>query len=232
MELKPVVNWDLGKTLETFRSGNFHGVYRGVELQKSDDDLQRYAELVDISQPDLVIETGTRAGGSALWFKHELDLQVVTIDLMAPAGRGSTPVSLRGSEPGLEVVKGSSISLDVVNHVRPFLEGKRVMVSLDADHHSPHVQAEIATWAEFVSPGCYLVVEDACFDLFARAGLTDEARIGGGKIPEYGGALDAIERTLGMPTHVSQQFERDTSLEAISPVSHSPVGWWRRHDGV
>lgn len=225
--LEPAPNWDLQATLDTFRNGTFHGVYKGLELQKSDDDLDRYRTLVAESQPDLLIETGTRAGGSALWFHDELDLQVVSIDIVPQFSRGAP----RGK--WLEFVIGSSIGDAAVRHVAEKLakdKGKRVMVSLDADHHSPHVQAEISTWAQFVTPGCYLVVEDACFDLFARAGLNDEARIGGSRIPEYGGALDAIERCLEMPTHVGSQFYRDHWLEQQTSVSHSPVGWWRRAD--
>ena len=76
-KLNPHPTWDLGQTYQTFTKGTFHGVIMGVEIQKSDDDLLRYQEIVDISQPDIVIETGTRAGGSAVWFHRELQLQVI-----------------------------------------------------------------------------------------------------------------------------------------------------------
>ena len=229
MELNPLPSWDLDATLATFRNGTFHGVFKGLELQKSDDDLERYRTLVDESNPDLLIETGTRAGGSALWFHDELNLQVLSIDVAPQFSRGAP----RGKY--LEFLVGSSLGDAAVRHVAEKLakdKGLRVMVSLDADHHSPHVQAEISTWAPFVSPGCYLVVEDACFDLFARKGLKDEARIGGSKIPEIGGTLDALERNFGVPTYVSTLFWRDQWLEAQTPVSHSPVGWWRRHESA
>jgi cephalosporin hydroxylase len=108
------------------------------------------------------------------------------------------------------------------------------MVSLDSDHHSAHVQAEIDLLGrQFVTPGCYLVVEDGCFDLFARDGQIDRARVGGSRIPEFGGPLDAIERQLGgdLPNPMTADlFWRDESVEALSPVSHSPCGWWRRHE--
>ncbi len=229
MELNPLPSWDYQATLDTFRNGTFHGVYKGLELQKSDDDLERYRTLVDESNPDLVIETGTRAGGSAVWFHDELNLQVVSIDVAPQFSRGAP------SRRGLEFLIGSSIGDAAVKHVAERLakdKGLRVMVSLDADHHSPHVQAEIHTWAQFVSPGCYLVVEDACFDVFARKGDKEAARVGGSRIPEVGGTLDALERCFGVPTHVGTQFWRDAWLEQQTPVSHSPVGWWRRHDGV
>lgn len=227
--LNALPSWDLPATWATFENDAFHTDHNGIELQKTLDDLDRYRELIEISQPDIVVETGTRAGGSAAWFRDEMNLRVVTIDVVPPSRRGSGPISLVGSAPGLTVVTGSSIDPNVRDAVLPLLDGKRVMVSLDADHHSVHVQAEIALWAGLVSPGCYMVVEDACFDLFDRAGFPQHARIGGAKIPEYGGALDAIERTLAMPTHLSSLFWRDEALEGRTPVSHSPAGWWRRH---
>ncbi len=227
--LAPVPNWDTDATWATFENGNFHGMIGGLEIQKSADDLERYRELVEISQPDVIVETGTRAGGSAVWFQRELGLQVVSIDRSPQFTRGKPRATGLG-KPGIEFVIGDSADLGVAARVLPLLYGKRVMVSLDADHHEAHVVNEILLWADIVSPGCYLVVEDACFDMFARAGHPDRARVGGSRIPEEGGALAAIERTLGPGGVYADSFWRDEDVEAITPVSHSPVGFWRKHD--
>ncbi len=227
--LTPVPNWDLEATWATFQHGTFHGVIAGLEIQKSADDLERYRWLVDTSQPDIVIETGTRAGGSAVWFQRELGLQVISIDRSPQFTRGVPQVTGLG-KPGIKFILGDSADPAMMSQVLPDLRGKRVMVSLDADHHSVHVQREIALWSEVVSPGCFLVVEDGCFDLFARAGHGERARVGGSRIPEVGGALAAIERTLGPGGVYADSFWRDESIEAITPVSHSPVGFWRKHD--
>lgn len=222
IDVKPVQSWDIAATNQTFVDGTFHGVVMGVEIQKCDDDLLRYRDAVEYSRPDVIIETGTRAGGSALWFHKELGLEVISIDVSPQFTRGEP---YRG--PGIQWIRGSSIDLGVVKHVLPLITGKRVMVSLDADHHSPHVQAEMATWAPYVSPGCYLVVEDGCFDMFHRSGMPDRARIGGSKIPEIGGPMHAIERSS---IAMSYGWARDEDLEALTPVSHSPGGWWCRAD--
>lgn len=225
--IRPVPEWDLGQTWLTFANGTYHGVIAGVEIQKSDDDLQRYREAIETSQPDIIVETGTRAGGSALWFHREMGLQVVSIDVCPEFTKRGQPPHLGA---GIDWIRGSSIANDVVEQVIPHLKGKRVMVSLDSDHHTAHVQAEIRLWSQFVTPGCYLVVEDACFDLFHLNGHTDWARVGGARIPEYGGPLDAIEKTLARPWFTTSAFWRDESLEAITPISHSPCGWWRREE--
>jgi hypothetical protein len=77
-----------------------------------------------------------------------------------------------------------------------------------------------------------MVVEDACFDLFHRAGMSDRARIGGSRIPEIGGALLAIEDHVLLPDfgELHGKFWRDEALEGRTPISHSPAGWWRKHE--
>lgn len=218
--LTPLPGWDSNATWETFPNGTFHQNYMNLELQKTTDDLRRYAELVDISQPDLVIETGTRQGGSALFFHRELNLQVITIDIAPQFDRNGMPPWNGG---GITWFRGSSINSDLVSQVTPLLQGKRVMVSLDSDHHSPHVQAEMAIWGGMVSPGCYLVIEDACFEQWEP----ERARIGGSRIPEIGGPQHAMI-TQGIGLGRASMFWRDEELENLTPISHSPMGWWRR----
>lgn len=218
LETTALDSWDKAATLATFHNGSFATEFAGRELQKHEADLMRYREAVEISQPDLLIETGTRAGGSALWFHYELGLQVLTID-PSPGWGMKGPID----RPGVRSIRGSSIASDVFNEVLSWIDGYDVMVSLDSDHHSPHVQCEIALYGPLVSSGCYLVVEDACFDLFDG----DERRRGGYHIPEIGGPLDAI-RKAGL--EANSKWTRDTHLESAYKVSHSPAGWWRRND--
>lgn len=214
--LEPLASWDAEATWELFDAGTFHVEHAGVELQKSEHDLLRYRELIETSQPDIVVETGTRAGGSALWFRDQ-GLQVVTIDRQ-PQFDHPPYVG-----PGVEWVTGNSLASSVINRVAPLLRGKRVMVSLDSDHHRGHVLNEMMIWGQFVSPGCYIVIEDGCFDLWEP----ERARRGGRRIPEEGGALAAMRES---DIEYSRGFWRDASLEGRSSISHSPCGWWRAHE--
>lgn len=224
--LAPLESWSSEQTWETFTNGLFHGSIRGVEVQKSPDDLERYRVAAEsLDRLDLVVETGTRAGGSAIFFREELDVRVITID-KAPQWRtrGYPP----SRDPLIDWVVGPSTERWVYTHVLSQIKamdpGFTVMVSLDSDHHAAHVQDEIAMWAELVSPGSYLVIEDGCFDMWGA----DRARIGGGRIPEEGGPLAAINRQR--TRLASLGFRRSTEIEGLSPISHSPVGWWRRSD--
>lgn len=218
--MRPLDSWDAEATWRTFETGAFKQNYRGLELQKSKEDLDRYRALYCVSRPDLIIETGTRYGASALWFQHELGVEVITIDVLPQ-------IKSQHAGPGLESIRGSSISDWVLEVLFKRVAGKRVMVSLDSDHHSPHVQAEIHRLGALVTPGCYLVIEDACFDLFDLAGRPDRARVGGSQIPLVGGPLDAIEKTRMDTSHI---WDRDVDIEGMAEISHSPCGWWRRCD--
>ena len=67
----------------------------GVRTDKCPLDLWIYQEMLHELRPDLVIETGTAFGGSALYFASLLDLlghgRVLTIDLQTQAGRPEHP---------------------------------------------------------------------------------------------------------------------------------------------
>lgn len=225
-ELQPLDTWDSEATWRTFEEGAFRNWIGRVEIQKHQDDLDRYAELIEASQPDFVIETGTRRGGSALWFREQ-GLQVITIDIERTAGKEARKQEV---DSGIGWWQGSSIDPEMTRHALERTRGARVMVSLDSDHHTTHVQTEIALWAPLVSPGCYLVVEDCCFDMWpGTRGAT-----GGRLIPKVGGPLDAV-RKMGLGQGLTcpeplKRFWRDESLEGRTSISHSPCGWWRSHE--
>ena len=132
--------------------------YRGVRILKMTSDLWIYQNLFEQVRPGLIIETGTRFGGSAFWMADQLSLlgsgTVVTIDIE------HIPELVR--HPDVTYVLGSSSDPDVAASVRDMMpgDGSPVMVILDSDHSREHVLAELRVWADFVTPGSYLIVED------------------------------------------------------------------------
>jgi cephalosporin hydroxylase len=128
----------------------------GVPAQKCPLDLWIYQELLHELRPDLIVETGTSKGGSALYLAAICDLldqgQVITIDVR--------PVR-QPEHPRITYITGSSTDPPTLTQVREAAHSAfQVMVLLDSDHHADHVLAELRAYAPLVTPGSYLIVED------------------------------------------------------------------------
>lgn len=128
----------------------------GYPCIKSPFDLWTYQEIIYETRPDLIVETGTLAGGSALYLAHMLDQmgkgEVITIDI--------APYPGLPEHDRITYFNGDSVGEKMLAKVTRRAEGKRVMVILDSDHSYEHVSAELKAYHPLVSPGCYLVVED------------------------------------------------------------------------
>lgn len=133
--------------------------WRGVQVAKPPTDLWLYQELIFKNPPDLIVETGTFAGGSARFFADLLDMvgfgEVVTIDTTAMGW------ARKASHPRITFLVGSSLDPGIFQRVKEVAsKARKVMVVLDSLHTAEHVLAEMRLYGKLVSPGCYLVVED------------------------------------------------------------------------
>lgn len=138
--------------------------WMGVPIRKCPLDLWIYQEIVHDLEPDLIVECGTAFGGSALYLANLCDLvgngRVVTVDidewdLVIPGYSG------RPKHDRVTYLKGSSTDPATVAAVRDHIpDGGRVMAVLDSDHRRDHVLAELRAYADVVTPGSLLIVED------------------------------------------------------------------------
>ncbi len=131
--------------------------WRGVRIIKMPTDLFLYAEVIQQQKPRWIVETGTKFGGSALWFQDCLDTvgeggRVITIDKDAKV---SVP------DPRITYIAGSSTDRAIVAQVREMVGGEPCMVVLDSNHARRHVKWELYHYAPLVTKGQYLVVEDS-----------------------------------------------------------------------
>lgn len=129
----------------------------GTRILKCPMDLWVYQEILWELRPDVVIETGTAHGGSALFLASMLDLlgagRVITIDIEEKAGR---PV-----HPRIQYLCGSSVSSEIHERVKASIRpGEKVMLILDSDHSKEHVLLELELLGPLVTVGSYLIVED------------------------------------------------------------------------
>lgn len=138
--------------------------WRGQGVAKCPLDLWIYQEIIYETKPDLLIETGTCIGGSALFFASIFDMighgEVITVDA---ARFDSQPKHDR-----ITYLCGDSASAETIGDIRSIAKFanpmQRVMVALDSLHTYEHVAKELAAYGPMVTPGCYLVVEDTAVD--------------------------------------------------------------------
>jgi cephalosporin hydroxylase len=154
-------------------------------------DMVAMQELIWITKPDLIIETGIAHGGSlmlsasmlalldmcdAIELKKKIDpmhskrkVLGIDIDIRSHnrAAIESHPMASR-----IQMIEGSSISTDVISKVRDIASHfNRVLVCLDSNHTYDHVLAELNAYAPLVSADSYCIVfdtfvEDMPADLF------------------------------------------------------------------
>lgn len=139
---------------KTWKNNTF---WLNVPVAKCPLDLWVYQEIINETKPDVILETGTAYGGSALFLASICDLvnggRIITIDVAAQSDR---PQHQR-----IKYLSGSSTSEGVVADLDRMIKAdERVMVILDSDHRAEHVRKELEIYSRWVSLGCYLIVED------------------------------------------------------------------------
>ena len=188
--------------------------YAGIPLSKFPEDLRTYEHLLWESAPDTVIEIGTQAGGSALWFRDRLiDLrqygrisrlpQVISVDIDHDAARDNLAHSYA---EGIELVTGDVRDTTTVDAVAALANGRRCFVVEDSAHEYDTTYAALEGFARFVQPQGFFVVEDTCVDVDA---LRLDAQWPRGVVP-------ALSDWLRTPAGGQFRVRRDLELYGVS----------------
>ena len=189
-----------------FRNGAWPTRWRGLELQKNPLDLWVYTQIICETKPDVIIELGTRTGGSATYLRDMSELvgvssKVITID-----------VTKCVNDLGYNVwhIHGNDCSENVLRLVREASGSPhKVMAIADSDHSEEHVYRQLVNYGPIVSPGCYFIVED-----------TNHAVIHN---REERTPLAAVKRFLSE----SDQFVADRDREQFL-LTFNPMGYLKR----
>ena len=181
--------------------------WEGIRTQKCPLDMWIYQEILWEIKPDVIIETGTLFGGSALYLARILDAighgRVISVDIE----KRNVPNHER-----ILYITGSSIYEQQVTEVIKQIKKKdKVLVILDSDHTRDHVLTEMEIYGQMVTKGSYMIVEDS--------------NINGHPVsPGWGaGPQEAIRDFLR--TH--KEFEVDKSKERHL-LTYNPNGYLRR----
>jgi cephalosporin hydroxylase len=189
--------------------GNRNLEWMGMKLQKFPSDMMVYQEIIWKTKPDVIVETGTWQGGSALFMAQVCELLnyglVITVDLhnqWVGAPR----------HPRIMYITGDSadpqIFAQIAEIVKPF---SHPMVILDSNHSREHVLKELDLYAPLVSVGNYLIVEDT--NIHGHPVRAD--------LPE--GPWEAVHEWL--PYH--PEFSVDLSCERYL-LTNNPHGFLKR----
>jgi cephalosporin hydroxylase len=186
--------------------------YRGVRTLKNPLDMWNYQEIIAERGIEWVLETGTRHGGSALFFADLLENRrasgfVVSIDV------DHDSLQIRGHSK-LKLLKGDSASPAVLKSVEELIAQRRapMFVILDSDHRKAHVLRELAAYVPLMRSGDYLVVEDSCVN-------------GHPVRPDFGpGPMEAMEEFLGS----NKDLIPDTAREGKFGCTFAPRGYFTK----
>ena len=165
-------------------------------------DLWVYQEIIAETNPSLIIETGTYAGGSALFIAHMLDIlghgEVISIDIEDNVTR---PI-----HPRITYVKGSSTDIALIASLLDGRsQGESRLVILDSDHTKHHVLKELEVFAPYVNIGNYIIVEDT--------------NVNGHPVyPSFGeGPFEAVEEFLKQNRNFAVDETREKFLMTFNP---------------
>lgn len=180
----------------------------GTPAQKCPLDLWIYQELLHELRPAVIVETGTAAGGSALFLASICDLlghgSIVTVDV--------APKPERPTHERITYLTGSSTAPEIRKQVEELVgDSAPVLVILDSNHERDHVLEELRIYAPLVTPGSLVIVEDT--------------NVNGHPVsPDHGpGPMEAVDEFL----RSSREFSVDRRREKFF-LTFNPGGYLQR----
>ncbi len=195
----------------------------GVPIIQMPGDLLVFQDIVFKTRPDLIIETGVARGGSINFWASMLSLcdiegEVLGIDIdIRPHAKQALAHSR--FKDSIKLIEGSSVNSEVLSQVKQLASRhEKVMVVLDSNHTHEHVLLELKSYANLVTPGCFLLVLDTVIDDL----IPYEGRDWGpGKSPKSA-VLEFMDENPSM-------FENTPRHEARAGLSVAPYGYWVRN---
>lgn len=137
--------------------------FLGITTMKSVSDMWNYQEIISELRPSIIVEFGSFAGGSAIYFNIigravTPSLKVLSVDidhsLLDPRVR---------NYPEIEFLESSSTDAGVTRRIAELRTENPgpVFFILDSNHEKDHVVAELTELREVLEPGDYVIVEDS-----------------------------------------------------------------------
>lgn len=199
----------LGQVLARIQEGIMERTtYFGIPTHKNPFDAWIYQQIIVAMRPDVIVEIGTKYGGSALYLAHLCDLlghgQVISVDNHHGFLRPGP-----GQHPRVTLLLADAC--EAFPQVRAMIApGARVLVIEDSSHTYENTLAVLRTYSTLTRPGDYFIVEDS----ICHHGLA---------LGPDPGPYEAIEAFV----QENADFEVDRSQEALF-ITWNPKGFLRR----
>ncbi len=176
----------------------------GHSCRKLPSDCFAMQTLLHRCRPQVLVELGSQAGGSALFFSSFASAagieSIISVDIENQP-KPKIPIAT--------FITGDSGSQAVFDQVAALVGGRTCSVIVDSNHHAEHVDKELALYAPLVSPGQALIMEDTLVDVLNFK-----------KFRAGGGPLRSIQNY--MPQHPELRL-----AEGIEPyITTNYFGYW------
>ena len=147
----------------------YNFTWMGIPIIQYPQDIIAMQELVFMTKPDLIIETGVAHGGSLVFYASMLELlgeggRVAGIDIDIRK-HNRERLERHPMYSRITLIEGSSIGEETVNTAYKLAEGCRnPLVILDSLHTHEHVSAELMAYSPLIGIGGYIVVFDTIIE--------------------------------------------------------------------
>lgn len=217
----------------------YEQTWLGVPIWQLPDDLVTLQRILFDAKPTWLVETGTKFGGSALFFASILTLMewsgarrgggIITVDIEeTPHARALLAEESPTRHPLAALVRhrliGDAKAPAVLAAIREAIAGEPgpVMVFLDDWHDGDHVYAEIEVYGELLGAGDILIVADTTFADLADTPIVKPS-------PKYRDARVSNPRTALARALASRPGRFDVILDyAGQGISNFPDSVLRR----
>jgi len=169
----------------------YEQTWLGVPVWQLPDDLVALQRIVFDEKPKWIVETGTKFGGSALFFASLL----IMMGRAPETGGGVITVDIHETAEARELLSNESVhrhrfapmvrkrligdakASEIVADIEAAIAGDPgpVMVFLDDWHDGEHVYAELLRYSKMVTGGGILIVADTTFEDLADTPLVAES---------------------------------------------------------
>ena len=204
------------------RKISYEITWLGIPMIQLPEDILMIQELIYKVRPDVIVETGTAHGGTAVFYASMLELlekgHVISIDIEVRK-HNHLAIQAHPMSKHITLIEGSSTDETVVAQVRQMIRPEdKVLVALDSSHTYAHVREEMEKYSKLVTPGSYMVVFDGVMEI-----LTD-APSGS---PQW--AMDSPMAAIRDFLAEHEEFEVDPYYNRLG-VTYCPDGFLRRKE--